>query len=123
MKKIILTVMAMLSMTLGYAENEKINVKDNLKVYDMTVNQKKLAMCLGLDFDQMDAVEMIHNQFCEDMRKAAVATDSDEQKTLLDKAVTRDLRYMHWVLDRRQYRKYQQLLNVTLVNRGLKSEK
>ena len=30
---------------------------------------------------------------------------------------------MHWVLDRRQYRKYQQLLNVTLVNRGLKSEK
>ena len=121
MKKIVLTVMAMLSMTLTYAEGEKVNVEENLKIYDMTVNQKRLAMCLGLDFEQMDAVEMIHDQFCKDMRKAAVAPE-EEQQALLDKAVTRDLRYMHWVLDRRQYRKYQQLLNVTLVNRGLKKE-
>lgn len=119
MKKIVLTVMAMLSMTLTYAEGEKMNVEQNLKLYDMSVNQIKLAMCLGLDFEQMDAVEMIHNEFCNDMKKAAVAPE-DQKKDLLDMAVNKDLRYMHWVLDRRQYRKYQQLLNVTLVNRGLK---
>jgi hypothetical protein len=37
----------------------------------------------------------------------------------LKKAVNRDLSYMRAVLDYRQYRKYQQLLNVTLRNRGL----
>ena len=75
-------------------------------------------MCLGLDYDQMDAVQMIHKRFCDDMMEAAAA-EKDKQEELLMKAVMRDLRYMHAVLDKRQYRKYQQLLNVTLRNRGL----
>lgn len=119
MKKIVLTVVAMLSMTLAFADGEKSNMSNEAKVYDMSVNYRKLAVCLGLDFDQMDAVEMIHKHFCEDMMVAARAP-KDEQPKLLDKAIMRDLSYMRAVLDRRQYRKYQQLLNVTLVNRGLK---
>jgi len=119
MKKIVLTIVAMLSMTLAFADGEKSNMTNEVKAYDMTVNHRKLAICLGLDFDQMDAVEMIHKQFCEDMMVAAHAS-KDDQKKLLDKAILKDLSYMRAVLDKRQYRKYQQLLNVTLVNRGLR---
>lgn len=118
MKKIVLTLMAVLSMTMASANEKNTIVDNNAQAYDMTVNYTKLAKCLGLDFDQMDAVQMIHNHFCEEMKNAAEAPE-EERAELLKKAVLRDLRYMHSVLDRRQYRKYQQLLNVTLINRGL----
>ena len=118
MKKIVLTLVALLSMNLAYAGTGMAAPADEAKVYDMSVNYKKLGMCLGLDYDQMDAVQMIHKRFCDDMMEAAAA-GKDKQEELLMKAVMRDLRYMHAVLDKRQYRKYQQLLNVTLRNRGL----
>lgn len=118
MKKIVLTLVALLSMNLAYAGTGMAAPADEAKVYDMSVNYKKLGMCLGLDYDQMDAVQMIHKRFCDDMMEAAAA-EKDKQEELIMKAVTRDLRYMHAVLDKRQYRKYQQLLNVTLRNRGL----
>ncbi|MBQ9637686.1 MAG: hypothetical protein IJV36_07345 [Prevotella sp.] len=118
MKKIVLTLMAMLSMTMASADEKNTTVDNNAQAYDMTVNYSKLAMCLGLDFDQMDAVKFIHDHFCEEMKNAAEAP-KEEQGELMNKAVLRDLRYMRNVLDRRQYRKYQQLLNTTLVNRGL----
>ena len=118
MKKIVLTLVALLSMNLAYAGTGMAAPADEAKVYDMSVNYKKLGMCLGLDYDQMDAVQMIHKRFCDDMMEAAAA-EKDKQEELLMKAVMRDLRYMHAVLDKRQYRKYQQLLNVTLRNRGL----
>ena len=35
-------------------------------------------------------------------------------------AVKKDIRYMHYVLNQKQYRQYLQLLQATLVNRGLK---
>ena len=120
MKKIILTIVALLSMNVNMASaaTELTAPTTETKVYDMTVNYKKLGRCLGLDYEQMEAVEMIHKRFCDDMMEAAHA-DKDKQEELMKKAVNRDLSYMRAVLDYRQYRKYQQLLNVTLRNRGL----
>jgi hypothetical protein len=118
MKKIILTIVALLSMNMANAGTGLAAPTTETKVYDMRVNYKKLSMYLGLDFDQMDAVEIIHKRFCDDMMVAANA-EKDKQQELLKKAVIRDLCYMRAVLDQRQYRKYQQLLNVTLNNRGL----
>ena len=109
----------MLTLTMAHAENEEAQSTNNVEAYDMTVNFRKLAVALELNKDQMDAVEEIHNTFCQDMMLAAHA-NKDERESLVDLAVKKDVRYMHYVLDQKQYRKYLMLLNVTLHNRGLK---
>jgi hydroxypyruvate isomerase len=120
MKKMILMVVAMLGMTMtSYAENEKAQNVENVETYDMSINMRKLAVTLGLTFDQMDAVQDIHSTFCAEMMMAAHA-GNEERSELVDKAVNKDVRYMHYVLDEKQYRKYLLLLNTTLRNRGLK---
>ena len=119
MKKIVLMVVAMMTMTMGFAENENTTALKGIEAYDMTVNIRKLAVTLGLTFDQMEAVEDIHHQFAQEMMMAATA-DSDERDTMVDQAVKKDVRYMHYVLNDKQYRTYLMLLNATLINRGLK---
>jgi len=119
MKKIVLVVMAMLSLTNMNAENENTNMTQNTAAYDMTVNIRRLAVTLGLTLDQMEAVEDIHRNFQNEMMLAAYA-EKDERGELVDKAVKKDLRYMHYVLNQKQYKTYQLLLQTTLVNRGLK---
>ena len=119
MKKIVLMVVAIFTMTTSFAENENNNAVNNVQAYDMTVNMRKLAVTLGLTSDQMEAVQDIHTAFCNDMMLAAHAP-SDERKELVDQAVKKDARYMHYILNDKQYKKYLMLLNVTLVNRGLK---
>ena len=111
---------AMMSLTMANAENENNNATaEAAKAFDMTVNMRKLAVALGLTIDQMDAVQDIHQQFCNEMMLAAQAT-GDEREKLLEAAVKKDVRYMHYVLDQKQYKKYLLLLNTTLSNRGLR---
>ena len=119
MKKIVLMVVAMMTMTMSFAENENTSAVKGVEAYDMTVNMRKLAVTLGLTFDQMEAVEDIHRQFSQEMMMAATA-ESDEREALVDQAVKKDVRYMHYVLNDKQYHKYLLLLNTTLINRGLK---
>jgi DNA helicase IV len=116
----ILMVVAMLSMTMtSYAENENAENTLNVEAYDMSVNIRKLAVTLDMTFDQMESVEEIHRIFCAEMVLAAHA-NKDEREALVDKAVKKDLRYMRYILDQKQYKKYLLLLNTTLQNRGLK---
>ena len=117
MKKSFLTIVALLSMTMAYAETENVNIENNMKAYDMSVNYTKLAVCLGLDLDQMEVVENIHETFREEMLNVASAKEDKTER--LNRAVKRNLQYMRYVLDDKQYNKYQKLLNVTLDNRGL----
>jgi hypothetical protein len=119
MKRLFMMVVAMLTLTMAHAENEEAKSTNNVEAYDMTVNYRKLAVALDLNADQMDAVEEIHNTFCQDMMLAAQA-NKDEREALVDVAVKKDVRYMRYILDHAQYRKYLMLLNVTFQNRGLK---
>ncbi len=119
MKKIVLTLVAMLTMTMANAENENENTVQVANAYDMTVNMRKLAVALGLTMDQMEAVQDIHHQFCNEMLLASQAT-GDERTSLVEKAVKKDVLYMHYVLEEKQYKKYLMLLNTTLYNRGLR---
>ena len=112
-------VVAMFTMTTSFAENENNNAVNSVEAYDMTVNMRKLAVTLGLNSDQMEAVQDIHNVFCKEMKLAA-NSHSSEREALVDMAVKKDVRYMHFILDEKQYRKYLALLNTTLINRGLK---
>ena len=120
MKKIVLTLAAMMTMSMAFANTENIPVTEASTAanYDMTVNYSKLATTLELSSDQIDAVEAIHDQFINDMRKAANA-EASERAELVKKAATKELKYMHYVLNEKQYRKYNTLLNLTLENRGL----
>ena len=45
--------------------------------------------------------------------------DFDEVFKTADKAISKDLKYMHYLLNDKQYRTYVMLLNTTLNNRGL----
>ena len=119
MKKIVMMLVAMLTMTMANAENENNNAVQVANAYDMTVNMRKLAVALGLNLDQMEAVQDIHHQFCNEMLLASQA-EGDERTALVEQAVKKDVRYMHYVLDEKQYRKYLLLLNTTLSNRGLR---
>ena len=94
MKRLFLTVVAVLSMTMTFAENEKFSM------------------------DQAEAVQDIHSSFCADMMNAAGA-NADERESMVKKAVEKDLKYMRYVLTQDQYRKYLMLLNATFNNRGL----
>lgn len=120
MKKIVLLVVAMFSMTMSYAENENNNnAVQEAKNYDMSVNMRKLAVTLGLTLDQVEVVTDIHQNFCNEM-KAAGCADLNERHDLVLKAVGKEIRYMQYVLNKKQYEDYVKLLTVTLENRGLK---
>lgn len=115
MKKMILVVVALLSMTTTFAEDNKAN---NAQLFDMSVNYNKLGEALNLNNDQLESLQDVHKAFCAEMLNAAYA-DKDEQKVMMDNAIKKDLKYMRYILDKKQYRKYLMLLNVTLNNRGL----
>ena len=50
----------------------------------------------------------------------AAQAEGDERNALVEQAVKKDVRYMNYVLDTKQYKMYLQLLNATLLNRGLR---
>jgi len=122
MKRLFMMTLAMLSMTMTFAENEETKNVTNVEAYDMSVNMRKLSVALGLTTDQMEAVESIHNTFNAEMQMAAQADEADRNEKVY-KAVERDIKWMHYVLDNKQYRTYLTLLNTTLNNRGLNVSK
>ena len=119
MKKLIFTVVALMSMTMTFAENESAVNINTTESYNMTVNMNKLSQALGLSDDQVEAVNEIHKSFGAEMMCAA-QYGNEERSKKVDQAIKRDLAYMNYILSQDQYRKYLMLLNVTLRNRGLK---
>lgn len=116
MKKIVLTLVALMSMTTIFAENEGMNTTE---AYNMTVNMKNLARTLNLSKDQVESVAEVHKTFSSEMMFAA-QYGKEERTKMVEKAINKDLAYMNYILNKDQYRKYVMLLNMTLTNRGLK---
>lgn len=115
MKKIIMTVVSLLSMTTTFAEKDNMNMTD---AYTMDINHNSLSRALSLSNDQLEEVKDIHAVFRSDMIIASAA-DKADRKALTDYAIRRDLKYMAAVLTREQYRTYISILNATMLNRGL----
>ena len=118
MKKIVLTVVAVMSMTMAFAAGENDNNTANANAYKFNVSTYALSRALNLNQDQIDVVEDINRTFAAEMMNASVA-DSSEREAKVNDAIKKDLSYMHYILNNRQYREYVKLLNVTLNNRGL----
>jgi len=121
MKRLFLVVVAMLSMSATFANEESVNSVNNVDAYDMSVNIRRLGVCLGLTIDQMESVADVHRVFCAEMKAAGSAENVNRQKMVND-AVSKDAKYMHYILDKNQYNKYMLLINATLTNRGLVKE-
>ena len=117
MKKIMVLAVAMFAMeTATFAADEETNAT---AAYNMNIKMSSLADALSLNIDQVEAVADVHKNCTADMMIAATAK-GEERSAMIDKAVLKDLKYMHVILDNSQYRKYVMLLNITLINRGLK---
>ncbi len=118
MKKMLLTVVAMLCMTTAFAEDKNLNGVNGMEAFKMEVNYGKLGEALSLTRDQLEAVRDIHQAFCADMMSVAAAS-GDSQKAMMMNAINKDLGFMRIVLSAKQYRLYLRILNATLNNRGL----
>ena len=118
MKKMILTLVAMLSMTTACAEGDNTNDRANVEADKIDININKLADALNLGDDQKEAVENIHHVFSTEMTYAAQYGNSEREAMVKD-AINTDVKRMRRVLNAEQMKKYLMLLNITLNNRGL----
>lgn len=115
MKKMFLTVVTMFCMTVAFAENEETK---NVEAYNMNVNMNSMKRALSLTDEQVEQFTDLHKTFCAEMLFAANAK-SENVDEMVKKALNKDLRYMSYILNEKQYRKYVMLLNATVNNRGL----
>ena len=118
MKKMILTLVAMLSMTTAFAEGESANNVNNMAAYELNVNMNKLSAALDLKDDQKEAVADIHHTFASELMFAAQYSNND-RNALVARAIENDVKWMRYVLNDKQMRTYLRLLNSTMNNRGL----
>ena len=118
MKKMILTLVAMLSMTTAFAEGEMAMGTSNMEAYELNVNMDKLSEALNLADDQKEAVADIHHTFASELMFAAQYNANDRKK-LVARALDNNIKWMRYVLDEKQFRTYRALLNSTVNNRGL----
>jgi hypothetical protein len=116
MKKTILTVVAAMTMTLGYAKTEHFAPVRNVENYSITFDMRRLAVTLDLDANQMEAVKIISDNLNEDLATAATARRF-ERGTLVHKALMKDAHNMRHVLNDKQYDTYMKLLSATLQNK------
>ena len=114
----ILTMVAMLSMTTAFAEGENAANVSNIEAYEMNINMNKLSDALSLADDQKEAVENIHNTFASELMFAAQYGTND-RKALVARAIDNDVKWMRYVLNDKQMHTYLRLLNATINNRGL----
>ena len=96
MKKIIVTMVAMMAVTFSFA----------------------LSEVLALDENQADAVETIHNNFNTEMQSLA-SVRGPLQRHLVHKAVRKDANQMKQVLNEKQFALYMRIMLNTLRNRQL----
>ncbi len=114
----ILTLVAMLSMTTVFAENESAMNVNNTEAYELNINMDKLSEALKLADDQKEAVADIQHTFASELKFAAQYSKND-RKALVARAIENDVKWMRYVLNDNQMRTYLILLNSTLNNRGL----
>lgn len=117
MKRLFLTAMVVMTMTMAFADNEEKN-SNNVGAYEMHINMHSLGKALNLSSDQYGFVEDAINIFSEDMMSIAAAEGSD-RLSMVHNAVSKNLSLSRGILTRAQYRKYVMLLNLTIINRGL----
>ena len=120
MKKYFLMLVMLFTMSVySFAEDNNANEIERIERYNIKVNTKKLANYLQLATDQFDAVEAITDEFSNDMMFAAVECNNNNRGVVTKNAVNKNVKYMSYILNDEQYRKYLIVLNATLHNRKI----
>lgn len=119
MKKVILILMMVFGLNIcTFAEDNDANNVNDVERYDFKVNHRRLATTLEMSLDQMEMSETVLNELANDMLFAS-SMESDESKNkIVSNAVKKNIRYMGYILNKEQYKKYITLLNLTLQNKG-----
>ena len=118
MKKIVLTLLAVMTMTFGYAETQGNRFGSHAVDYDMSFDTHRLAVKLGLTFQQMEYVQVIQDCFNSEVQAAATVR-GPQRRFLIHQAVRKDVQQMQRVLNDKQFGTYMTLLGATLHNKGL----
>ena len=113
MKKVVLTLVAMMAFTFGFAKSSNAD-----KRFDMSCDIYRLSVVLDLDERQMDAVEEIQDKFSNEMQSLSTLTGR-QLRHRIHQAVRKDAAQMRRVLNDKQFSTYMRILAVTLRNRNL----
>ena len=120
MKKVFFMLVMLFTMSVySFAEENNATEIERIERYDIKVNTKKLANYLQLSSDQFDAVETVTDEFSNDLMFAAVECGNTNRIAVTRNAVDKNVKYMSYILNKEQYRKYLTVLNATLYNRGI----
>lgn len=130
MKKLVLTMVALMTMSFSYAETNSFKAENNVENFlmgfmknqdirfDMSVDMRRLADKLDLTEDQMEVVEVIQDNFTEEMQSLA-SVRGPRQRHLVHQAVRKDIHQMQRILNDKQFSTYMMLLGATLQNKHL----
>lgn len=122
MKKIILTVVAAMTMTLGFAETKNNQAEQVQSVeisFDLSFDVRRLADKLQLTSEQIEAVQVISDNLNRELATAA-QTPGFGQMIQTEKAINKDVRHMRRILNDKQYNTYMMLLGTTIRNQRMK---
>lgn len=130
MKKLVLTMVALMTMSFSYAETNSFKAENNVENFlmgfmknqdtrfDMSVDMRRLADKLDLTEDQMEVVEVIQDNFTDEMQSLA-SVRGPRQRHLVHQAVRKDIHQMQRILNDKQFSTYMMLLGATLQNKHL----
>ncbi|MBQ6767608.1 MAG: hypothetical protein IJP46_02935 [Prevotella sp.] len=115
MKKIVLTMAAMMVFTFGSAETRMENTDTR---FDMSCDMRRLSAVLDLNEWQMEAVEAIQNIFNDKIQQLQ-SVRGPQRRFFVHQAVRTDAHQMKRVLNDKQFDTYMRLLLTTLRNKHL----
>ena len=121
MKKVIIMLAMVLAMNVAVnaanGDESKTQV-ENVEMYKFNINHEKIKKTLECDKEQADFVDYAVDEFVNDMLFASTISDSASRNKVVRNAIKKNLNLMGMTLDKKQYRKYLTLMNLTLMNRG-----
>ena len=124
MKKVFLMLVMMFTMSVySFAEENEATKMAETERYELKINHRRLACTLDMSSDQMEMCGDIVSELENDMMFASVMETEESRNTIVANAVKKNIKYMHYILNDNQYKKYLMLLNLTLENRGFNIEK
>ena len=103
----------------SFAYNNEATKINNVEKYDLKINHKKLACVLDLNEDQMESMDWILSDFENNMLYLASIDDDESRNKILLNVINNNVKYMNFILNEKQYKKYIVLLNTTLNNRNI----
>ena len=111
-----------MAMTFCYAETGSNHAVNNALSSELNFDMRRLAVKLDLTSDQMEAVQVIHDNLNDDLADLSACQSNNrfEHWMLFDKAIKKDIHHMRQVLNDKQFQTYMQLFGTTLHNRIMK---